>query len=97
MPPTELNNMPEGFTLCACNDCERHEACLHWIAYKEHPQRERANFYDPRRFDENGGTAACNNYADSAPVKYAIGFEHIFDEMPKAIRPYLLARLLHSH
>ncbi len=94
MNKIDFDEMPASFTLCTRKDCERHGTCLHWLAYDQHPVMERAHFYDARWFDQNGGTEACTHYADSTPIEYAAGFEHIFDEMPKVKADMLRKSLL---
>lgn len=94
MDKIDFKEMPQEFPLCTRRDCEQHETCLHWLAYEQHAVMERAYFYDARWFDEHGGTEACTHFADCKPVEYAVGFEHIFDDMPKVKAESLRQKLL---
>lgn len=40
----DFEEMPASFTLCTRKDCERHDTCLHWLAYEQHPVMERMYF-----------------------------------------------------
>ena len=83
MKQIELQDMPRNYAFCSHEECSRRKTCLHWLAYKEYPVMMQNVFYNLRWIEEQGGANNCPNYADSAPVSYAIGFKHIFDELPK--------------
>lgn len=89
----DLKDMPGNYPLCTQSGCPRHETCLHWLAYDAKPVEKEIRIYDPR-WQEQHGLADCEDYADSTPIVYAQGFEHIFDEMPKAKAESLRSRLL---
>ena len=97
MTKLDLRYMPKDFTLCSCEDCKRHETCLHWRAYIEQPAMERAYFYDHRWIEDQGGTERCPRYLDCAPVDFACGFKHIYNRMSKVQASGLKARLIEEY
>ena len=94
MQTLDLTGMPVHFTLCQRENCERHDTCLHWLAYVQSPMRKFSFFYDPRWIDANGGTAQCSEFIDASPVTYAKGFEHLYEDMPKSKADLLRHKLL---
>lgn len=91
----DIKDMPGNYLLCTQSKCPRHRTCLHWLAYEAKPVEKDIRMFDPR-WQEEKGIDSCEEYADSTPIVYAQGFEHIFDEMPKAkaesLRSHLLAK-----
>jgi hypothetical protein len=73
MKQIELKDMPRNYAFCSHEECSRRKTCLHWLAYKEYPVMMQNVFYNLRWIEEQGGANNCPNYADSAPVSYAIG------------------------
>lgn len=84
-----LQDVPDGYEYCFAGNgkCPKASTCLRSIAAQllsesGNPPTEFVRTVNPLYVDSLPDLAACGCYRSNAPVRYARGMTHLFDEVP---------------
>ena len=81
------------YVQCFVNECPGHETCLHWLTGQHSGVEDYAlTTINPHNPDVKAGQ--CKYYRQNVKVQYAVGFMHLFDDIPYAVAKNIKQRLI---